>query len=72
MNSNYPTLHLRSVPTTDWITLTYHPKSRQNDIIAIDKNGNEIARWPWFYDSKPKRRNKYVMFNCCKYLAKWD
>lgn len=30
-----------------------------------------VAHWPWYYSSKPTKRNKWVTFNCYKWQAVW-
>lgn len=59
------TLRLRKVPTE------VKGCPGRWDVVALDVNNKEYARWPWYYRSKPTRRNKYTMLNCYRYKIEW-
>lgn len=74
------TVYARHEPTTDRATadmLKVSPqlencKQQQDVQVYIDQEAKQPhARWPWYYSSKPTRRNKYVTINCHRYRLEW-
>ena len=73
-------LYAKYVPTTDSTLLNWHKKEPFKlrepyhcDVrVSKDKEGKDIVFCiPWHRDSKPTRRNKYIMYNCFKYRLVW-
>jgi len=73
-----PPLTLRYARTTDSVLLAYapthadRPGRRWRDVIAVDASGREIARWPWYYSTKPRQGRKTVTLDCARYEARWE
>jgi len=42
------------------------------DVQVYRLNGEPFGRFPWFYKTKPTRRNKYVTLNCYKWGLLWS
>lgn len=71
-------LYLRKEPTTDELTRRQpaRPSPAQRDVVAYRtragaERGEACVRWPWFYESKPDRRRKYVTLNCARHSVVW-
>jgi hypothetical protein len=69
------TLYARKEPTTDSTTLA-HPeftKGNEQDIVLYSnaEATEQKCRFPWYYSTKPDRRNKTVMFNCHRWRLEW-
>ena len=67
-------LYLRREPTTDYVLLGFHPDGAgKRDVVAYsDEAATQIkVRWPWYFESKPRKGRKYVTFNCYRWAAIW-
>lgn len=64
------TVYARKEPTTDSLV---DPSEQRMDVqIYKDKEATrKFARFPWYYSSKPTKRNKYVTLNCYKWRLQW-
>ena len=72
------TLYARLELTTDQATsfmrkgLVGPSKKMDVQLYHDRKCTRPASRYPWHYTkSKPTRRNKYVMHNCCRYKLVW-
>lgn len=74
------TLYAKYVPTQDSYLLNWMKREPMtlrhpyNDDVRVsrDKEGKDIVFCiPWHKDSKPTKRNKYIMYNCFKYKLVW-
>lgn len=66
-------IYLRKVKSKN-IGKQFLPASKlQYDVLAFAKPDDKepIARWPWFYSSKPTKNHKTVMLNCHRYEVEW-
>ena len=72
-------LYARKEPTTDSVWLEFHrlgltTNPRPMDVVFYrDPDATEVAACiPWHHTkSKPDRRHKYQMLNCCRYPLRW-
>lgn len=72
MTSPLP-LYLRREMPTDPPTLA-SSAYRQRDVVAYrdPECKRPAGRWPWWHtQSRPTRRNRYVMLNCYRWRAVW-
>lgn len=67
-------LYLSKEPTTDEVVKKLAPLEKKFDVVARRRPGGKIvARWPWHYTkSKPRRNQRTVMFNCCRWRVVWE
>lgn len=76
------TLYLRKEQTTDpiqhnayfqWAKNELKNLLNKNDIVAYGDEScqNVLARWMWFNESKPTRRNKFLTIAGYKYSIVW-
>ena len=47
------------------------PGALYGQVVISDSSGRIVARHPWYYKSKPDKRNKYINHNCNKYKLIW-
>jgi len=71
-----PTLYARFERTNDTVAIQYLDAkilaSCKDVIIYHDPHCTRFyANFPWFYNSKPDRRNRYVTLNCFRYRLVW-
>lgn len=59
------TLYAQRVPTMD------APRKHDVCVYADPERKTLKGRFIWYHASKPTRRNKYVMFNCCRWRLEW-
>ncbi|HJP90866.1 MAG TPA: hypothetical protein VJ875_02860 [Pyrinomonadaceae bacterium] len=76
MPYSLPTLYARREPTNDTVAIQYldaKTLASCNDVIIYhDPDCSRFyANFPWFYNSKPDRRNRYVTLNCFRYRLVW-
>lgn len=68
-------IYLRKERTTEPHTLRQPAPlaPSQRDVVAyLDPEATKRAgRWPWFYSSKPTRRNKRITLNCVTRPVVW-
>lgn len=48
-------------------------KHKHFDVVLYhDRECTQPAcRFPWYYDTKPTKRNKTTMYNCVRYSLEW-
>ncbi|AXQ68555.1 hypothetical protein HOU00_gp121 [Caulobacter phage CcrPW] len=67
-----PTLYLRREPTSQGVPNVDDSPERFDIVAYRDKAMTDAAgRWPWFYQSKPRKGAKTVMLNCMRHRAAW-
>lgn len=70
------TLYARKETTTCAHTLAQPTPLglNQRDVVVYRDAGAQepVSRYPWYYvESKPTRRNRYIMHNCNRYRLEW-
>lgn len=73
-------VYVRKEPTTDCVLIAAVERGqckldkRHRDVVAYRDPDCTLlfARWPWFYTSKPTRRNRTVKLNCYQWKAVWS
>jgi hypothetical protein len=64
-----PTAYARREPTTDRMI---ECKGKRDVVVYRDCECTFfMARFPWYYGSKPTKRNRYTVLNCFRYRLEW-
>ena len=66
-------LYARKEPPISLGAQTLPPSKAQRDVRVYRDAGctEQIGLHPWYYTSKPTRRNRYIMHNCNQYPLIW-
>lgn len=65
-------IYVRREPSTDSATLGLGLKGKYDVQAYKDEACTErFGRWMWYLSTKPDRRNKTAMVNCCRWALVW-
>lgn len=70
------TLYAKYADTLDPVLNSYtslknHRNPYHKDVKIMNQDNDVLMIIPWYWGSKPTKRNKYIMYNCSKHKLTW-